>query len=310
MESRWSAFDNWGNRLAILIMIVGLATGAFGWLTAHAHWTGPGNWAGAILMGFIFSLLLIFVTAVALFAWRFFRPLEKTEIEEVASSQAFSFVTADAFEARSEGINGGMKAIWEEINAINRRTAFLPNLGNTLGEAMESFQAALDSQIRRIEGTAEKASERVNSAHLELLHLLNFGINLTTRNVFQRLIAERPVANKLSPPIEEHERNKLSMELQLWLQSVRDISASAAFGADIMRIMRQAFYDGQQEVRRMDPTERPNGIDALPFADFYTVAYQCDETANCLSLFIKDLEDNDRQILSDLHGFYQTRSKP
>jgi hypothetical protein len=144
---------------------------------------------------------------------------------------------------------------------------------------------------------------------MELVHLLDFGINSTTVTVLQGLIAQRLVYDENKPPVEEKERQKAIDDMRWWLQQVFSVCGSAAYGGEIDRNIREAAHEGATLVRQMSPAERPQSVDPIAFHDFFVVAHQCERTTQYLEYVIRELRGGSRISLDNFRRFKTSREK-
>ena len=182
----------------------------------------------------------------------------------------------------------------------------MPN-ASTVCEAFLNLDQATDQRIRRIEGSVDNAKTLINSAHMEFVHLLCFGINVTTRGTLRVILQEKPAFNKLAPPIEDKERDDLIMEMRKWLQDIDEIAYLAAHGVEISLARKMAAQDAASVIRRMPEAEWPQGLPQLAFHDFFVVAHQCDLMEICLNGVIYKINHYDRSSLQMLREFYSAR---
>lgn len=212
------------------------------------------------------------------------------------------------FKGTISSVANHVEQVRKRMDEVERRTAFPPNLGDTLREALESAEGVRLSQIGRIRDEVEKAKESLNNSHLEALYLLDFCINGATRSVCRELLSERPKADRMKPPIDEKRRSKAIDEMRSWLQKVRQITPIAAYGVTIDTGLKMGAQQAADFVRQIPAAERPQGIDALAFHDFFVPAHQCEHVAESLEYVIRELDHADQNCLQRLRECYSIRS--
>ena len=153
--------------------------------------------------------LLLFIAALVLFS----KPTTAMDVPSGMDAKVSqTFETMDEyFEGRLKAVGENLGKIWTSLNAfketleiMDKRTCVPQNLGDTVTEAFESVQGALQSQLARMRDETNGFRGKLNSANMDLIHLLDFSINQATVAFLDDLIERGPkflpeTADQLAP---------------------------------------------------------------------------------------------------------------
>jgi hypothetical protein len=278
MQSRLAVFDSWGNRLAIVLAVYSAVTGIFSWLSSIAHWSGTDNWAGAVLIGFLFASGGLFVAAAALAAWRYFRPLTDGDSSQSLDPPVDQEQDVNYFHTRFKQLDDVViESLWERIRELDQSI-------RAVQETTEGFMNLTDSvreveNIKRLLGVWDR----------ELLVLLDWATGRIARLAYHQMALEVPKFDEMAPSPDHGERAAAINEAHAYISNVRSATNGLMISFDVSVVLQNAGIHAEQVLRSIDP---PHQMHALDFKDYYVTIFK----SKSLAIFLEErarLGDNE-----------------
>ncbi len=285
------------------ITIFGILAGAFAWLSSKLTPMKGYGWADFVFVGVVMACAVTLSLSATLAAWRHFRPLSLAQGQlakqlNVADSSpamdakvAETFNTMDEyFEGRLKGVGESLGKIWTSLNALkealeimDKRTGVPQNLGDTVTEAFESVQGVLQSQLARMSDETNGFGGKLNSANMDLIHLLDFCINQATVAFLDDLIERGPkflpeTADQLAP----EERATRYGETIQYIDFVRASTVGTNRGMSYRGALEVATSVVDNKISAMPRDSFPPDVDLTFYRNFAIASLQRTRTQGFL----------------------------
>jgi hypothetical protein len=166
-----------------------------------------------------------------------------------------------------------LTSIWQRINeisqsvqAIQKKTAVPPNLGEDLVEALRSIEEALQSQLARMRDEIKKFPERANWLDRDVHSIFFFATDIATLAVLEGLIEENKFLDiPLGPDVDQKQRSKCLADLEAYFRRVSNAFANTHRGLSVASVLENAGIEAEHDLRATPTNERPDWIDVLDY---------------------------------------------
>lgn len=201
-----------------------------------------------------------------------------------------------AWQHMENKLDGEIGRLSNEIADIKKQIEIdLPN-ASTVTQAFQNLDEAVHIKVRRVDDFSARISQVEQTAKM----LIDWAISRATAQVIDALLSDQPKGDPRMPPATDGERTRIIDDMDSWVRKVGGRTFELAYGSEIQTTIRESPFAADAELREIPSGERPDGLDALAFRDYYVAAYRCDAVGQCLAYVIREIQQHEPSRLQHL----------